>query len=350
MVNFNETELKQLAIHKVGNNAAGEALHLSEGPLVLRDEVLDRLLMQYFLSPFEKVYELYHFTHQSDDVKLNELYHFVTMIFDDPENFHESGMQIARHLFSVSNHPKIKAGELYIASFKNIQLESELFDAVGIFKSEVKEPYLNVRQEVSGFQMSYEENAINVKKLDKGCLVFNRQKDEGYTVLIVDQTNRTEAAYWIDQFLQLQVSNNSYQHTNNTLGIYKKFVTEKMDEEFDLSKTDKIDLLNRSINYFKEKDHFNFDEFSTEVINNEKGIEMFKSFKSDFETQAQTVIDDDYNISNAAVKNQARGYKSVLKLDKNFHIYVHGNKDLIEKGFDEARKMSFYKVYFQQEV
>jgi len=38
----------------------------------------------------------------------------------------------------------------------------------------------------------------------------------------------------------------------------------------------------------------------------------------------------------------------VLKLDKNFHIYIHGNKELIERGTDpDGRK--YYKIYFEQE-
>jgi hypothetical protein len=60
-------------------------------------------------------------------------------------------------------------------------------------------------------------------------------------------------------------------------------------------------------------------------------------------------IADSFDISGAAVKKQARVYKSVLKLDKNFHIYIHGNKDLIEKGFDDGRDMNYYKVYFREE-
>ena len=49
-----------------------------------------------------------------------------------------------------------------------------------------------------------------------------------------------------------------------------------------------------------------------------------------------------------AVKKQARVFKSVLKLDKNFHIYIHGNRELIEQGVEkDGRK--FYKLYFESE-
>jgi hypothetical protein len=91
------------------------------------------------------------------------------------------------------------------------------------------------------------------------------------------------------------------------------------------------------------------DEFSNEVLANEQGIESFKNYKRNYEAEFDTEIEDSFLISGTAVKKQARVYKSVLKLDKNFHIYIHGNKELIEKGYDENMKMNYYKVYFQDE-
>ena len=40
-------------------------------------------------------------------------------------------------------------------------------------------------------------------------------------------------------------------------------------------------------------------------------------------------------------------YKSIIKLDKNFHIYVHGDRSKIEHGEDD--KGRFYKLYFNAE-
>jgi hypothetical protein len=48
-----------------------------------------------------------------------------------------------------------------------------------------------------------------------------------------------------------------------------------------------------------------------------------------------------------AVKKQARVFKNVIKLDKNFHIYVHGDRNLIERGADENG--TFYKIYYKEE-
>jgi hypothetical protein len=56
----------------------------------------------------------------------------------------------------------------------------------------------------------------------------------------------------------------------------------------------------------------------------------------------------EFEIDNKAVKKQAKIFKSVLKLDKNFHIYIHGNRNLIEKGIDEDGR-KYYKIFFESE-
>lgn len=349
MITFTEAAISQLSIHKTGNKSADEPLILSDTTLQIKDEVLNQLLMQYFLQAFEKTNEIYRLFHPAGDLSLSEVYAFATQVFDNADNFHATSRQLAKHLYDIASHPKIKSGELYVVHFTGLQIEGELHEALGIFKSEHKEPYLTVQQQPGGFTLQYEQDAINIKKLDKGCVVFNSEKEEGYKVAIIDQTNRNEARYWTDEFLKLKVRNDNYSQTNNVLSVYKTFVTEKMDETFDIDKTDKIDLLNRSIKYFKENDHFNMDDFGLEVIGNEQGIALFNEYKKEQEQHFDVPLPDEFAIHNMAVRKQARVYKSVLKLDKNFHIYIHGNNELIEKGFDEEKNMNYYKVYFREE-
>jgi hypothetical protein len=351
MISFFEASLAELSIHRIGNKSEDEFYVLSESSMVIQDEQLKDLLLQYFLGPYAKVNEVYRFFHPNDDLNLNEVYHFAESIFEKGTGFHENSQQLAKYLYEISSHPKIKSGELYVAYVENLQIEGELHDAIGIFKSETKESYLKVYPEHNGFNISYEQEAINIHKLDKGCLIINTEKEEGYKVLVIDQTNRsTEAVYWKDEFLKLKIRNDNYNQTNNVLGVYKSFVTQKLDEDFELSKADKVDLLNKSMKYFKEKESFDLDEFSNEVIANADGIESFKNFKKSYEEEFDTTIADSFDISEAAVKKQSRAFKSIIKLDKNFHIYIHGNKELIEKGFDDDKSMNFYKVYFKEEL
>ncbi|HTI57715.1 nucleoid-associated protein [Mucilaginibacter sp.] len=352
MVSYFEASLDTACVHHIGNQSQNEFYALSAEALAFKDELIPQLLKQYFLKPFEKATEVYHLMHSSGDIALNEVHHFVTQAFEDKSKFHEVSEQIAKHLYNVSNHPNIKPGELYVAYFSQVQIEGNLLDAIGIFKSENKETYLKVYPDKGGFGIDYEENAININKLDKGVLIFNIEKENGYKVVVVDHTSRGQeaAAYWKDEFLQLKIRNDSFNQTNNALGIYKNFVTQKLDDEFELSKADKIDLLNKSMKYFKEKDTFDMDEFTGEVIGNPQAIESFRNYKSQYEQEFESPIADVFEISSNAVKKQQRVYKSVLKLDRNFHIYIHGDKELIEKGFDEGKSMNYYKVYFKEEA
>ena len=71
------------------------------------------------------------------------------------------------------------------------------------------------------------------------------------------------------------------------------------------------------------------------------------ALRQEYEQDRDIRIEDEFGISDSAVKKQARSYKSVIKLDRNFHIYVHGNRNLLEQGEDEKGK--FYKVYYEEE-
>ena len=115
-------------------------------------------------------------------------------------------------------------------------------------------------------------------------------------------------------------------------------------EQFEVSKAA---LLNKSVQFFKEKDNFNLDEFANEVMEQPEVIESFNRYKSAYQQEHEIDIPDDFTISDSAVKKQARAFKSIIKLDKNFHIYVHGNSDLIQQGADENGK--FYKIYYKEE-
>lgn len=350
MISFVDANLGTLSIHHIGNKVQDEFYSLSDEALQLDDELLSALLKQYFLKPFEKVNEAYQFYHSSNDLELNELYHFAHGIFDQNDSFHASSQDIAKYLYDITSHPNIKSGELYVAYFQGIQFEGEVLDAIGVFKSETKDTYLKVYPQDKGFGVNYEQEAISINKLDKGCLIFNVEAEEGYKVLVLDQTNRSsEAVYWKDDFLKLKIRNDSYNQTQNVMGVYKNFVTQQLDTEFEISKADKIDLLNKSMKYFKENENFDLDEFSNEVIGNEEGIASFKNYKRDYELEFDAPIADSFEIADAAVKKQAKAFKSILKLDKNFHIYIHGNKDLIERGFDDQRAMNYYKVFFKEE-
>jgi len=133
------------------------------------------------------------------------------------------------------------------------------------------------------------------------------------------------------------------------MNIAKNYVTQQYSEDFESNKTDQIEILNRSIEYFKNHDNFAKKEFEQEVFQHPEIIKSFQKYDEVYRADNDINLADSFEISEQAVKKQARVFKSVLKLDKNFHIYIHGNKEMIEQGVEpDGRK--FYKIYYKNEA
>ena len=268
-------------------------------------------------------------------------------IFDNVEDLHKQSINIAKHLYEQSFHPKVKAGEFYTVYFDDCIIDGETVDAVGLFKSENKDTFLKVFPSGNDFDVDSEQG-ININKLYKGCLIFNTGRENGYIVAVVDNTNKgAEAQYWMDDFLHVRQRKDEYHNTQNILSLCKNFVKNELPQHFEVSKADQVDLLNKSVKFFKENENFNMTKFANEVIGQSDIINSFNQFKSSFQQDYDVEIADNFVISESAVKKQARSLKSVIKLYENFHIYIHGDRELIEQG--EDKKGKFYKVYYQEE-
>ena len=324
MIQFYETNIKNIAIHFVGNKNNDEHVKYSHSVLNL-DETTKDVLINYFIKPFiqkQEYYTLYH----DISLSMNEVFTCVSEIFDNVECLHKQSVNLSKHLYEQSIHPKVKAGEFYTVYFKDCIIDGETVDAVGLFKSENKDTFLKVFPSGEGFEIE-SEKGVNINKLDKGCLIFNTEKEKGYIVAVVDNTNKgADAQYWVDDFLHVRQRKDEYYNTQNVLSLCKSFVKNKLHQQTEVSRIDQEDFINKSLKFFREKDNFNLGEFANEVIRQPEIIESFNQYKSSFQKDFDIEIADDFSISESAVKKQARALKSVIKLDKNFHIYIHGNR------------------------
>jgi hypothetical protein len=347
MIDYSGCTFQNISIHHVGNKTNGEDLIVSKSKLDSCDKNLTGILSQYFFASFSNP-EFYNFTFSNQDFKLNPLYNFAAQIFDSPISFHPQTINIAKHLYELSLHPNIKSGDLFVVHCNNVMVDNMQVELLGIFKSENKQSFLKLDIFSGNFDLNYEQG-INIEKLDKGCLIINSNKEEGFKVCIIDKANKADAQYWRDNFLQLRPCSDNYHHTKELLNIAKNFVTQQLSEDFEVSKADQIDLLNRSVAYFKTHETFEKNDFENEVFQDEKVIQSYRAFDKTYREDFGLEVSDSFDISTPAVKKQARIFKSVLKLDKNFHIYIHGDKELIEQGVErDGRK--YYKIYFEEET
>ena len=347
MLNVSESTIERLVLHKVGKKDQEEDIQFSKRDLVLQND-LKELLVRYFLKPF-KSEELYNFFHETD-LNLNEVYNSIEKIFSNPTALYENSVKLAKHLYENSKHPNVPSGEFYVVYFKNCEYNYEVVDAIGLFKSETRDTFLKVYPKDDNFEIITEQG-IDIKKLDKGCLILNLEKENGYIVSLVDNLSKNDdARYWIDDFLRIRQREDNFFHTGQVIKMYKEFVVNKLPEEYQISKADQASLINKSKQFFKENDNFALNEFSQKVFEQPEIIESFNKYKTNYELENEVQISTEFEISDSAVKKQSRVFKSVIKLDKNFHIYVHGNREFIVKGFDDKTGLQYYQVFFKNEM
>lgn len=349
MLNLFNTHIDSLSIHRVGNKSRNENLFLSESSYSLTDEIVP-LIKEYFFRPFrEKEENYFQFAHDVD-LEYNEMFNLASEVFTNPSSVHEVSKKITHHLFEQSNHPHIKNGEVFVAYLTNIAIDNQTVDALGVFKSELKNDFLQFEERGSNLEMILQEG-INLNKLDKGCLIFNYKKEEGYKILTVD-SNRYDARYWLEQFLSVDAFQDENFMTKKYLKFCQEFAKEVVFPAED--KKEEVLFMNRAVNHFAKNDTFEESKFLNEVIDNPDLIPEFKSYKAD-RGEKYSIEDVTYfPIANAAVSDARRTIKNVINLDTNIQIkldFVNPDsaEKFVEKGWDEERQMYYYLVYFNKE-
>lgn len=351
---FNEVDLNNLVIHKVGNKAKNEGMTIARDLCRLGSDEERGLLLKYFLSPF-KGETLYRFFHETD-LHLNEMYMYASRIFMDRSSFYEQSVNMLKHLYDKSDHPQIKSGEFYLVHLTSCTLDNESVEALGIFKSENKDFFLKVTQNKTDFDLEFTEG-INVKRLDKGCLIFNVESQNGYKISIVDAVKKDdeEALYWKEAFLKVaEIQDESFQ-TKTYLNMCKNFCDDVYGQLYQADRKDQAVFINKALNYFSNNNEFDLDRFAQEVIEEPQQIQDFKSYKTDFEESNAVEVRESFDIAPKTVKSMKRKFKNLIKLDTDIEIKINPApaevdiSQFVERGYDEEKGMYYYKVYFNEE-
>ncbi len=349
MINLFSTHIASLSIHRVGNKSRSEAIFLSEAPYKMDDEITP-LLKEFFLKPFrEKEENYFNFVHESD-LEFHELYNSVTKIFDNPQNSHEESRKIASYLYNQSEHPHIKSGEVYVAYLEGVQLDNVKMDAIGIFKSELKQDFLQFSEEGNQLDAML-QHGVSLNKLDKGCIIFNTEKEEGYKILSVD-SNRYDTRYWLESFLGVEALADDNFHTKKYLKFCQDFAKDVVLPAED--KKQEVMFMNRAVNHFAKNDTFEETAFMNDVIDNPDLLPEFRHYKA--EKAPKYSIEDltTFPIANTAVTAARKKIKNVINLDTHIQIKLdfinpESAEKYVEKGWDEEKQMYYYLVYFNKE-
>ena len=348
MIKKTRAEITKCIIHKVGNKYNSGQNSFSED-LIRFDEESYNLMVPFLLKPFVNLSQSFRFSHHAD-IRLNEMNSYATNVFKDEFSFIENSKNIVNHLYEQSNSAQIKKGDVIIAYIEGIEYQDVLTEAIGVFKVENKIDFFQTYLEEKSFDVAVQQG-ISTKKIDKGCLILNTTDTEGTVVLSVDN-NQYDAQYWIKNFLSVKYADDRNQHTQSYLELCKEFSEEVIKPEF--GKQEQSQFLANTVDYFKENESVDYHAFKEELFEEDKQKEMCDDDKKQFETLNEVLVRNNFEVSDVVLKKEKQKIKSIIKLDTNIEIKLDVDapdaaSEYLERGYDEDKKMKYYKVYFNEE-
>ena len=341
---INIDKVSKMVVHHVGCKAKGDGVEFGGNLIPVEDLEPD---IKKMVSKSFDVNDLYHFYFEST-VELNPVYSFVKTMFHDDNTFLQQSKYIAKILYECSTHPKIKDGELSVFYLQGCELEGEKFDAVLIVKSETRQQLLQVNRNDDGVTAK-KTSGISLSKVEKGCLIFAKDEQQGYQIAIVDNTKKQgDSKYWRDSFLHIKSYNCPKHQTASLVEVCNEFINTTVAQTDRLSKVDKAMLSVRAKQVLQENETLSVKDFTEEVFQDYILESKFNDYVSERGLDDQIHQDGIINIDRTAIK-KSKTKVETIKLDSNFDLRIYGGQDRIIKGYDEDAGLYYYQLYFEEE-
>jgi hypothetical protein len=345
-VNFNESRLTSLSLAKVGNPLRNEPLLTSKALCQFDDDEAD-LLTTCFLKSF-KALEL-HQLKGSRGPESNPLFEYTSAVFKNPGQLLTASAEIAKHLYAKSHHPNIKSGDLCVSLIEGIIVKGQSTQGLCIIKSENKVPFLQV-SEHNGDLVLTTQHGIYPDKIDKGCLVVNHEEDNGFVVYLFDKSGNTN--FWNRDFAGAVPVRDEDYLTKRFGQLCVDFAQRGLPEEANEER--RMAVAGRALDYISENKEFELSDFE-ESLDDPELIDQFTHFRKNYGEETGTILEDQFSVSAPEARKAKRNLKGRLKLDSGAELrfssaFIDQADNLLERGYDEAKKMHYLKVYFDKQL
>lgn len=339
MINLNEINIRQIGIHYLHKEP--EKVVISEQPVTpSSDDMVKKLIIGlYHKFSLEVPYE---FSNSGTD-QSHGASNLIQQNLNQQRSFQEISVELADLYLESYEAGNLKAGYLILLELENIMIDDIACSGVGILRSHESEEFLSPRRMNQSIDIDVLQG-VSLKNLEINCLIVHEDSTKNAQVFFKNTGIGFKNNFFMDQYLKVVPIINEYHHTQGQINMYKSFVENEMD-----SKIEKLNKINDSIQYLNQHDNFQISDFEEEVIKDPETIGSFQEFRQNFSDENNIELSDDFIISRNAVKNNTRYVRNVIKLDKNFHVYVHGNRQYIVKGYDEEKDLYYYQIYFKEE-
>lgn len=327
--------IKAAVVQRVGNKSNEDGVSFSDS-LCQLDGVEEYLLGVINASfKFDDWRQFYYI----DDLELNPAYRFVSKIFENEDAIIKQANNLARHLYEQSIHPNIKIGEFYVVLLEGCEVDGVETNAIGLFKSELHETVLTVKMENNRLVLT-PEIGMSLKKLEKGCIVFNVEKDKGYKVVVVDNSvSSKDAHYWVDNFLHVRNCDDDYHQTERLTEMCKKFV-EKVSEQ---SAVDGAIIAKKATELLKSGEKLTVDNLPELLCQNDDQKAEFAAYRKSFEEE-NGALNDEVVLVKKAVNYKPVTRMNTLRIGDEFDVKVLNPEARMEQGSDDKGK--FWKLYY----
>lgn len=326
--------IKAAVVQRVGNKSREDGVAFSDSLCQMggvEEYLLSVIKASFRFDDWKRFYYI-------DDLEMNPAYRFVSKIFEDESSMVKQANNLARHLYEQSIHPNIKIGEYYVVLLEGCEIEGVETNAVGLFKSEIHETVLTVKMENNHLVLS-PEMGMSLKKLEKGCIVFNVEKERGYKVAVVDNTgSNTDAHYWVDNFLHVCNCEDDYHQTERLAELCRGFV-EKVAEH---SALDGAIIAKKATEMLKTTETLALADVADVICQNDEQKQVFESYRKSFEEE-KGALNEEVTLVKKAVNYKPVSRMNVLKIGQNFDVKVLNPEARIETG--EDKNGQWWKLY-----
>ncbi|MFP6874919.1 MAG: nucleoid-associated protein [Verrucomicrobiales bacterium] len=345
-VNFNESSLSALALAKVGNPLRNEPL-LTSKALCHFDEDEANLLTGCFLKSFKSL-ELHHLKGNRGP-ESNPLFEYAGAVFNSPEQLLTASTEIAKHLYAKSHHPNIKNGDLCISLIEGIIIEGTATQGLCIIKSENKVPFLQI-SELNGDLTLTTQHGIYPDKIDKGCLVVNHRKNNGFVVYLFDKSGNTH--FWKRDFAGAAPVRDEDYLTRRFGELCVDFAHRGLPEE--INEEHRMAVAGRALNYLNESKQFDLSDFER-TLDDPELIEQFTLFRKNYQEETGNTLEDRFTVSGPEARKAKKRLTGRLRLDTGAELrfssaFIDQAEKLLERGYDEQKEMHYLKIYFDHQL
>lgn len=334
--------IEHLVLQKVGHKVREEA-NIFASKTTEFDESKEEQLIPFLFGPFRKQLELKQFSHYSENLEFNKVYNLCKSMFDEEIDFVDFSNEVLKTLYDQSLHPQIKSGEVFTVQLNNAQFDGIPCKAIGIYKLENKSKFLRFdERETIDYNVL---KGYKLDKLDKGVLILDTYRDEGFRVYTIDDNN-VESEFWTKNFLEVKPVTNPALQTKNFIEIITDFSNDVILQHSD--KKVQAEFLSNAIDQLANNEFVNI-----EIVDETLG--EYKDEFNQFLNVNQISVDREFEVDSGVLIAQAKKIKSEIKLDTGAKINLDllnpdCAADNLERGYDDEKKMFFYKVYFNSEA